>query len=75
MLASAAACFKSLAIQPANWLILLLVRKLSTPCSRIVVLDGGEVGEVGRHDDLLKRAGGIYCRLHELQFAAQEQNA
>jgi ABC-type multidrug transport system fused ATPase/permease subunit len=42
---------------------------------RIVVLEGGEVREVGCHEELLRREGGIYSRLHELQFTPQEQTA
>jgi ABC-type multidrug transport system fused ATPase/permease subunit len=37
------------------------------------VLEGGEVAEEGRHEDLLRRAGGLYSRLHELQFAPEGQ--
>jgi ABC-type multidrug transport system fused ATPase/permease subunit len=36
---------------------------------RIVVLHHGEVREQGTHADLLE-AGGLYARLHELQFVA-----
>jgi ABC-type multidrug transport system fused ATPase/permease subunit len=41
--------------------------------ARIVVLEGGEVREEGRHDELLRQPGGIYCRLHDLQFATEGQ--
>jgi subfamily B ATP-binding cassette protein MsbA len=56
---------------------LVIAHRLATVrvADRIVVLHGGEVGEGGRHDELLRRDGGIYCRLHELQFAAEEQTA
>jgi subfamily B ATP-binding cassette protein MsbA len=56
---------------------LIIAHRLTTvrAADRIVVLEGGEVGEVGCHDELLRRAGGIYSRLHELQFSAQEQTA
>lgn len=38
---------------------------------RIVVLEDGEIREMGTHAELLAR-GGIYCRLCELQFASSE---
>jgi ATP-binding cassette, subfamily B, bacterial MsbA len=35
----------------------------------ILVLDGGDIKETGTHDELLRR-GGLYKRLHDLQFSA-----
>jgi subfamily B ATP-binding cassette protein MsbA len=53
---------------------LVIAHRLATvrDADRIVVLEGGEVREVGRHEELLRREGGIYSRLHELQFATEE---
>jgi subfamily B ATP-binding cassette protein MsbA len=53
---------------------LVIAHRLATVRSahRIVVLEGGEVREVGSHEELLGRAGGLYSRLHELQFAVED---
>jgi subfamily B ATP-binding cassette protein MsbA len=54
---------------------LVIAHRLTTvrDADRIVVLEGGEVREEGRHEELLRQAGGLYSRLHELQFASEGQ--
>jgi subfamily B ATP-binding cassette protein MsbA len=54
---------------------LVIAHRLTTvrDADRIVVLEGGEVREEGRHEDLLRQSGGLYSRLHELQFAPEGQ--
>jgi len=49
--------------------VLVIAHRLSTVrrADRIVVLDRGTISEAGTHEDLVN-GGGIYQRLHELQF-------
>ena len=48
---------------------IVIAHRLSTirKASKIIVLDKGEVKEMGTHDELLLK-GGFYSKLHELQF-------
>ena len=50
---------------------IVIAHRLSTiqGADRILVLHRGELREEGTHDELLA-AGGLYARLHELQFAS-----
>ena len=53
--------------------VLVIAHRLTTVrrADRIVVLDRGTISEIGTHEDLVTR-GGIYQRLHELQFVDAE---
>ncbi|MBI1788505.1 MAG: ATP-binding cassette domain-containing protein [Acidobacteria bacterium] len=49
--------------------VIVIAHRLSTirRADKIVVMDQGRIRETGRHEDLVA-GGGIYQRLHELQF-------
>jgi subfamily B ATP-binding cassette protein MsbA len=53
----------------------VIAHRLTTvrDADRIVVLDGGEVREIGRHEELLCRPGGLYSRLYEMQFRTEPE--
>jgi ATP-binding cassette subfamily B protein len=51
-----------------------IAHRLSTlrRADRIIVLDAGQIVEIGRHDDLLA-AGGVYARLYHAQAQMEAQ--
>ena len=53
---------------------LVIAHRLGTvrDADRIVVVEGGEIREVGSHEQLLRNPGGLYSRLYELQFAPED---
>jgi subfamily B ATP-binding cassette protein MsbA len=53
--------------------VVVIAHRLSTVrrAERIVVIDRGAICEIGTHEDLVSR-GGIYQRLHDLQFVDAE---
>ena len=49
--------------------VLIIAHRLAAvrPCTRIVGMHKGEIVEIGTHDELLARPGGLYSRLWALQ--------
>jgi subfamily B ATP-binding cassette protein MsbA len=60
---------RALANLMQNRTVFVIAHRLSTirRADKIVVVDSGRISEIGTHDDLVNQ-GGIYQRLHELQF-------
>ena len=60
---------RALANLIAERTVIVIAHRLSTVrrADKIVVLDQGRIAEIGRHEELVNR-GGVYQRLHELQF-------
>jgi ATP-binding cassette subfamily B multidrug efflux pump len=57
----------------ANRTSIVIAHRLSTirKASKIIVLDRGEIKEMGTHDELIERHG-FYYQLHKMQFEKQE---
>ena len=64
---------RALANLMAGRTVVVIAHRLSTVrrAERIIVIDRGAICEIGTHEDLVSR-GGIYQRLHELQFVDAE---
>lgn len=60
-----------------NKTVFVIAHRLSTikNADRIAVVDGGELAELGTHDDLMNIENGIYRKLYEMQFKKQEEAA
>jgi len=55
---------------------IVIAHRLSTirKANTIMVLDKGEIKEMGSHDDLLEKQG-LYYQLHKMQFEKQDKTA
>lgn len=56
---------------------IVIAHRLATirRASCICVVDGGVIAEMGTHDELIQHEDGLYRKLHEIQFNAEEATA
>ena len=61
---------QALATLMMNRTSFVIAHRLSTvqKADAIIVLERGRVVEMGRHDELVARPGGVYARLHQMQL-------
>src|ERR687898_1696695 len=54
----------------------VIAHRLSTVrrADAIIVLERGRIAEIGRHDELLARPGGVYAKLYSLQLFEKEDS-
>lgn len=54
--------------------VLIIAHRLSAvrDANRIIVMDKGQIVEVGPHEDLLKNPDGIYTQLYKLQMGTSQ---
>ena len=55
--------------------VFVIAHRLSTirNANKIVVINQGEIVEVGSHDDLVQIENGAYKALYDMQFKKQEE--
>ena len=53
---------------------IVIAHRLATikKADRIIVMEQGEIVEMGSHEELLQKEGGTYQKLHQLQFSQEE---
>ena len=53
---------------------IVIAHRLATikKADRIIVMEQGEIVEMGSHEELLQKEGGAYQKLHQLQFSQEE---
>jgi subfamily B ATP-binding cassette protein HlyB/CyaB len=54
--------------------VIIIAHRLSAvrDCTRIVVMEKGQIAEIGSHEELLKNPDGIYTHLDRLQQRARK---